>query len=394
MANCMENNLPCSGCSACYTICPVNAIKIELSQDGFYTAILDKQKCINCGKCLKVCPKFVDNSSINKFEDLPLYASWSLDSSVQQSCSSGGIAFEFAQFGLNNGYKIAGVIYDYIEQKAKTIIVDNLNDLELLKGSKYLQSDCLQTFDEIIKSNDKFIVFGAPCQIAGLNLVAKQSNCRDRLILIDFFCHGVPTYLLWNKFLEYIKKEKNIKEINNINFRNKKYGWHSFTMKINDSFIKENKNPFYTLFFSNLLLNDSCYECKSKSSFDFTDIRIGDFWGSTFDDREDGISTLIPITNKGKEVVKVLEQNNKITLLKQNHKVCFKAQSAFKQYSINQNTRIKLFKLLKQEKNIKYIVKEYINSLFFKKKIIFKLKQILPIALKQKVRLLYHKVAR
>jgi len=394
MVNCIENNLPCSGCSACYTICPVNAIKIELSKDGFYNATLDKQKCIDCGKCLKVCPKFIDNPSINKFEDLPLYASWSLDISTQQSCSSGGIAFEIAKCGLNNGYKIAGVIYDYTDQKAKTIIVDNLKDLELLKGSKYLQSACSQTFNEIVNSKDKFIVFGTPCQIAGLNLVVKQKNCRDRLILIDFFCHGVPTYLMWNKFLEYIKKEGNIEKINSINFRNKKYGWHNFTMKVNDLFIKESKNPFYTLFFSNLLLNDSCYSCNAKGSFDFADIRIGDFWGSTFDNREDGISTLIQITNKGKEIIESLKQSNKISLLEQKHNICFKAQSAFKRYSINKNIRTKLFNLVKQGKNISDIVKAYINSLSLKKKVIFKIKQILPITLKQKLRLVYHKVIR
>ena len=392
MANCVENNLSCTGCSVCHVICPVNAIKIELSQDGFYTATLDKQKCIDCGKCLKICPKFIDNSSINKFENLPLYASWSLDNSVQQSCSSGGIAFEISKYGLDNGYKIAGVIYDYTEQKAKTIIVDNINDLELLKGSKYLQSACAQAFDEIIKSKDKFIVFGTPCQIVGLSLAAEQNNFRDRLILIDFFCHGVPTYLMWNKFLEYIKKK--IEKISNVNFRNKKYGWHSYTMKINDFFIKENKNPFYTLFFGNLLLNDSCYNCNTKSSFDFADIRIGDFWGLTFDNREDGVSTLIPMTNKGKEIIENLK-NNKIALLKQEHGICFKSQSAFKKYSIDKNIRTNLFNLMiKENSNMADVVKEYFKSLSLKKKIIFKLKQILPIALKSKLRFMYHKVIR
>ncbi len=395
MANCVENNLSCTGCSACYVICPVNAIKIELSQNGFYTATLDKQKCIDCGKCLKVCPKFIDNNFVNKFEDLPLYASYSLDKFVQESCSSGGIAFEISKYGLDNGYKIAGVIYDYIEQKAKTVIFDNLKDLELFKGSKYLQSDCFQTFDEIIKSKDNFIVFGTPCQISGLNLVAKQNNFKDRIIFVDFFCHGVPTYLLWNKCLEYIKKENKIKKINNINFRNKKYGWHNNTMKINDFFIKENKNPFYTLFFSNLLLNDSCYNCNTKSSFDFTDIRIGDFWGETFDNREDGVSIILPITNKGKEILETLKQNLKISLLEQKHDVCFKAQSAFKQYSINKNIRVNLFSLLKQDgNNMNNIVKEYFNSLSFKKKIVFKIKQILPVILKSKIRFIYHKVVR
>ncbi len=141
-----------------------------------------------------------------------------------------------------------------------------------------------------------------------------------------------------------------------------------------------------------MLLNDSCYNCNAKSSFDFADIRIGDFWGSTFDNREDGISTLIPITNKGKKIIEELKLNNEITLLEQKHNVCFKAQSAFKQYSINKNTRINLFNLIKQNNNITDIVKEYVKSLSLKKKVYCKIKQILPISLKQKLRFVYHKV--
>ncbi len=35
-------------------ICPVDAIK----QDGFNAPTIDKDKCIDCGKCIRSCPAF------------------------------------------------------------------------------------------------------------------------------------------------------------------------------------------------------------------------------------------------------------------------------------------------------------------------------------------------
>lgn len=46
----------CCGCSACYAICPQNAIEMIIDAEGFeYPQIIEK-KCINCGMCQKVCP--------------------------------------------------------------------------------------------------------------------------------------------------------------------------------------------------------------------------------------------------------------------------------------------------------------------------------------------------
>ena len=60
----MKKNLPilyeekneCSGCSACYCICPVNAIKMKPDEEGFEYPEIDEKKCIRCYLCLKVCP--------------------------------------------------------------------------------------------------------------------------------------------------------------------------------------------------------------------------------------------------------------------------------------------------------------------------------------------------
>jgi len=396
MSNCIDNEFYCSGCAACSVICPSGAISIIVTQDGFYSAMLDKTKCINCEKCLQVCGKFEYNyPKLKKFTEFPLYAGWSLDKKSQYETSSGGIGFEIAKWGIENKYKIAGVVYDYETNKAKTVIAETLDDIEPFKGSKYLQSFCADAFKYIINSEEQFIVFGTPCQIAGLRMLAKEKQCEERLILIDFFCHGVPTYLLWQSFLKWLKEKNKITMIKGIRFRDKKYGWHNFTMKIETQaqsfFFKIKKNPFYTLFFCDLLLNDKCYLCESKSSFDFADIRLGDFWGSTFDFREDGISAVAVFSNGGKNILDKLTLDKRIILLDQEHSVCMKNQASFKKADFNSyKERQLLMNLLKDKLDISNVQKKYIKILSFKKRTFLMIKKILPDFLIIKFRRFYH----
>ena len=46
----------CTGCEACESICPRNAIKMEEDKEGFYYPIVKESICIDCGLCDKVCP--------------------------------------------------------------------------------------------------------------------------------------------------------------------------------------------------------------------------------------------------------------------------------------------------------------------------------------------------
>lgn len=46
----------CSGCSACYSICPTDAISMKKDSEGFLYAVIDETKCVNCGACNAVCP--------------------------------------------------------------------------------------------------------------------------------------------------------------------------------------------------------------------------------------------------------------------------------------------------------------------------------------------------
>lgn len=228
----------CTGCGACVSVCPFSAIEYKINSEGFFKANVNEKICRNCGVCKKVCAKFQDKEGTNVLKS-NIYSAYSKNDDVVRKTTSGGIAYEIAKYGLENGYYIVGTIFDEKNNKAKAILTNKLEDLEKIKGSKYLQSDTGDVWTILkqkVKDNkkNKFIVFGTPCQIYGISKLIECEKINNEIITIDLFCHGVPSYNLWNK---YIVEEKAKYQLNNIiecDFRNKKYGWHQFCMQLMD----------------------------------------------------------------------------------------------------------------------------------------------------------------
>ena len=46
----------CCGCTACYAVCPANAITMEADEEGFEYPVIVEEHCIRCYKCMQVCP--------------------------------------------------------------------------------------------------------------------------------------------------------------------------------------------------------------------------------------------------------------------------------------------------------------------------------------------------
>ncbi len=46
----------CCGCTACYAICPKDAISMQPDEEGFDYPVIDAGKCIRCYQCVKACP--------------------------------------------------------------------------------------------------------------------------------------------------------------------------------------------------------------------------------------------------------------------------------------------------------------------------------------------------
>ena len=63
----------CTGCMACKSACPRNAIQIiEDEKTGFLYPKINKEYCINCGICKRVCP--VENKLEENLNEIEVYA--------------------------------------------------------------------------------------------------------------------------------------------------------------------------------------------------------------------------------------------------------------------------------------------------------------------------------
>lgn len=317
----------CYGCGVCATACGRKIIEIDLNADGFYEPhITDPNKCTNCGICTEVCAYLHDDLSLQNSEIHP-YAAWSKDHLVRRKCSSGGAGFEIGKYLLGQGYKICGVRYDANKNRAEHYIATNVEELIPSAGSKYIQSYTVDGF-KAINRKEKYLVTGSPCQIDSFRRYIRKFRCEDNFVLLDFFCHGVPSMLVWKKYTEWA--EKQVGKITYASWRNKWTGWHdSWAMgidgeehgeKINwhdsyDMLIREKKSyiesrlsqgdMFYQLFLGDCCLGKQCYDhCKYKYNHSSADIRIGDLWGKTYNDDDDGVSGAVAFTQKGNEVLK------------------------------------------------------------------------------------------
>lgn len=300
----------CTGCTACATICPKGAISFIEEKDGFKYPTINQKKCINCGACKKICPVLnsKENQSINES-----YVAFNKDDKEKENSSSGAIFSTIANYILENGGIVIGAAFDE-NNKLNHIAVTNKNELEKLKGSKYLQSNLGNIFS-FIKENilDKKILFvGTPCQVAGIKTIIKNKN----LLCIDVICHGVPSPKLFEKYIKELEEQNNDKLIN-YNFRDKSTGWDNYS---NTALFKNNKvtelskdNKYMQLFLSDIALRESCYNCNFKLGNKYSDITLGDFWGvqKYYPEmyNKKGVSAIIINTEKGKEIFKKIKSN-------------------------------------------------------------------------------------
>ncbi len=299
----------CFGCGLCSSTCPHKIIKITENKKGFYSPVITEQnKCTNCGLCLSIC-SFTNEIKFNN-TNIESYASWSNDIEIRERASSGGIGYELACQALKDGYKFCGVKYNTKTHRAEHYICTTIEDLKDSLGSKYIPSYTEEAFKHI-NFNDKYIVFGTPCQIASLRLMIQKKKKEDNFILVDFFCHGVPSLKMWDKYISETGIKDN-KEIVNIKWRDKKTGWHdSWRIVAVDKNNKEiyrsknvNEDLFYKYFLGHYVLSPCCINsCKFKKNNSLADIRIGDLWGEEYKNEENGVSGLICFTPKGEDLV-------------------------------------------------------------------------------------------
>lgn len=384
----------CYGCGLCATVCAKKIIEIKLNKDGFYEPqITDIDKCTNCGLCSDVCA-FSHNDTVLGKEEITInsWAAWSNDKRVQRKCSSGGIGFEIAKQLIEKDYKLCGCRYNAQAGRAEHYIATTSEEAIQSIGSKYIQSYTVDGF-KAINRKEKYLVTGTPCQIDSFRRYIRKFRVEENFVLLDFFCHCVPSMWAWNKYTKMVEKQTG--KITYASWRNKFTGWHdSWAMSLDgentetekvdwhdsyDLLIKVKKgfynsrlsqgDVFYTLFLGDFCCNPACAKnCKYKYDQSSADIRIGDLWGNTYKDNDKGVSSLITFTAKGREVV---EQLKDITLIEHPFDVVAEGQMK-RNVRLSESYRI-IMLLLKTNLSLNSI---FFKIILFNQKIISKLKTL------------------
>ena len=296
----------CTGCSACASVCSVDAISMKADSEGFLYPEINFDKCINCGKCRKICPvtnKFKDGEQIPE-----VYAVVNNDHELRANSSSGGVFTALAEAVINDGGVVFGAGFNE-ELEVVHTSCDDVLSLAKLRGSKYVQSKIGSNYKDARNALDmgkKVLFIGTPCQIGGL--YAYLGKDYDNLITSDFICHGVPSPRVFGKYVTYREKIAGSKT-KNIYFRSKQRGWKPYSVLFDfangDRYTSVvSDDPYMRGFLSDLYLRPSCAMCSFKQISRQSDLTLGDFWGiekteSAFNDNK-GVSLVMIHSKKGK----------------------------------------------------------------------------------------------
>lgn len=357
----------CTGCGVCVVACKKKLIRIECDECGYYyPRIVGSDECSSCGLCEKVCPCNDQDRGIDDSYNVKGYSYISKEDSVKRSTSSGGFSYDLGELMISKGYCVCGVRYNERQERAEHFICENIEELLETKGSKYIQSFTVDALEKIFYKN-KVIFFGSPCQVAAFKLLLQNLN-KEKIdvVLVDFFCHGVPSYYLWKYYLKNQKNKYNTDELKKIRFRDKDNGWGEFLISFfvkNEIKIKDKNSIFYAVYFSNLVLRKSCYNCHYKGVKSSADIRMGDYWGRIEDFDDKGASCVLCYSEKGENIISKLGQKTGII---EYEKISDVLEGQMVDNIAISKKRLSLLMDLKSGKSELYIIFRYVLSTYLK----------------------------
>lgn len=294
----------CCGCRACEQICPKQAISMQSNREAFLYPDLQETLCVNCGLCEDVCP-MINRPEGKRFS--ATYAVQHKDEDILKLSSSGGVFRLLSDEVIRNGGYVVGCVWNEYYQPVLRI-ANSLNELIPMQGSKYLSSDTNSVYSQVkclLEKCEMVFFTGTPCQCAGLlNFLRKPYS---NLLTADFLCHGVPSQLAFDSYLDdlerkhritnpysegqpaddLVKSKSKIRGITSYYFRDKeKRGWghvSSYTWMQGGKRKKRSavgmSDPYDFGFLNGYFNRYSCYTCPFKGEKRFTDFTFCDYWG-------------------------------------------------------------------------------------------------------------------
>lgn len=228
--------------------------------------------------------------------------------SAYENSASGGAFYELARHALTKGYLVCGAALEE-DCSVTHMLIDSTNGLKKLQGSKYVQSNIYETFEEIerhIQRDQKVLFSGTPCQIAALKTYL---NCDcSNLLTIDIVCHGTPSPGFWRRHVQENYLDACGAYPTSIRFRTKvKYDQYGYIMTISHGNTQQSISAFdelfYSLFMNNMTLRECCYQCRYANLQRVSDITLGDCASvDSYPEMKDKSPVSIVLANTGRGV--------------------------------------------------------------------------------------------
>lgn len=319
----------CNGCGTCFSVCPNNAISIEVDQFlGILYAALNEKKCVKCKKCLSVCPS-VDilewdqkntKNILGNYSNL--YYGYSLNKKTRYHASSGGIVSSLITYLFINKM-IDGFILVRPSKNSpflnEPFVSTDINDIAKYAGTRYSPIPVNKIIKEIQKCDGKFALVGTPCVIRGFSKYAEiLPKIKEKIFIkIGFFCLGAPNLNAY----EYYTRYNNIDVKDLISIRrgdgwpgNNVFSYHDGKKIIISRRPKKLINILHhTVSFYPIFAQKRCILCVDRFS-NSSDVSVGDAWLDEFKNDKIGTSLIIVRNAVMDDIIKLMNKDDSIYL--------------------------------------------------------------------------------
>ncbi|MBQ9859110.1 MAG: Coenzyme F420 hydrogenase/dehydrogenase, beta subunit C-terminal domain [Clostridia bacterium] len=248
------------------------------------------------------------------------YSGYYSDSQKLKRSASGGVAGALSELVIQKGGAVFGVRYTADFRGAEYACAQTLDELEPLRGSKYIDSSrqilwngervsVYAVVEEMLKNGRDVLFFGLGCTVAALySLLDSHGVDTANLYTIELLCHGPTPAKVAELYLEGLEKKYGGKIVD-FSVRYKKKGWVPPYLHAVFDNGKVYDAPFYSTDYGyafSLYSKKGCYQCHFRGDNHKGDLTVGDYWGMTpamEGYNPNGVSIILTQTEKGESLL-------------------------------------------------------------------------------------------
>lgn len=247
------------------------------------------------------------------------YLAWNTNQDELIKSTSGGLFYLIGKRFIDSGDYVCGCVWDDDFEGAHHIVSNKIEDLERMRGSKYVRSALgHKLFSDIstLLLTDKRVLFsGCPCHIYALKFYLQRLSIDIKnLYTFSIICNSTTKQSIFKEGIQKLKESHIDANIVFMNQRDKQLGWlwekERSIVNFDDGSSEISPvvgNPILDLFLVHKKVNESCIQCRFKTKDTLQgDIISGDYWGVATlypdDTNKFGNSAVIVMTQKGEEL--------------------------------------------------------------------------------------------